>query len=636
MSGWTRVENYILLQNDHIKQNYFIRYFLFNNTIFKINLLDDSAEGYSVKAADEQLSKLCEKFKGTIPVDSLGGLHQSKFKFRTLGTYMDYGKFLRKISHKDKAIMDKVWMIKYLLLVMVRSNYLLPTTEELDEILNKIEEDLQHVDSYLYIIWKTATNMWGYTNEGQRFYQYMLEESENVKKMKVKDIMNRMLNQSDLITYIFRASLTPSGYLFNAPTPEMKGRLLKHYSVEAEFFLRISFNDESEVELKNQKYLTKRIYRKEMNKISILNRDYIPLGWSPSQLRSFSLWYFHQIDGRDHIRKIKRDYIISFLGNFSKIDNPAKRAARIGQSFSASWTYNSKDITDVEIHDERSEAGHLYTDGIGKISADLIEKMSLRLQIRELSVIQMRYKGAKGVLSLESDLPKNTIVLRGSMIKYECEDPDTQKYLDILDWNKYKAGFLNRQIIILLRTLDIQDSVFMGLQDEHIKRISNMTFKDCSIFKHLGSDLNNEVNNLESANKTILELLRAGFELEKEPFFRGVLETLKKNGYNQLKVKSNIQVEKSARIIGIIDEYKVLEEDEIYCSVYDQFSLNPQREVVEGEAMITRNPCLDPADIRKVTCVSRREIQMRFEKKKIRPDKFDKFINTVIFPMKGK
>lgn len=62
-----------------------------------------------------------------------------------------------------------------------------------------------------------------------------------------------------------------------------------------------------------------------------------------------------------------------------------------------------------------------------------------------------------------------------------------------------------------------------------------MTFKDCSVFKHLGDDLNNDINNLEPANKTILSLLNAGFELEKEPFFRGVLETLKKNGYQQLK-----------------------------------------------------------------------------------------------------
>ena len=40
-----------------------------------------------------------------------------------------------------------------------------------------------------------------------------------------------------------------------------------------------------------------------------------------------------------------------------------------------------------------------------------------------------------------------------------------------------------------------------------------MTFKDCSIFKHMSEDLNNDINNLEPANKTILSLLNAGFEL---------------------------------------------------------------------------------------------------------------------------
>ena len=72
-------------------------------------------------------------------------------------------------------------------------------------------------------------------------------------------------------------------------------------------------------------------------------------------------------------------------------------------------------------------------------------------------MIQIRYKGAKGVLVLDPLLGKNEIKLRPSMIKYECLDKRTDLYLDILDWNKYKLGLLNRQVIILLRTLDIQD-----------------------------------------------------------------------------------------------------------------------------------------------------------------------------------
>jgi RNA-dependent RNA polymerase len=87
--------------------------------------------------------------------------------------------------------------------------------------------------------------------------------------------------------------------------------------------------------------------------------------------------------------------------------------------------------------------------------------------------------------------------------------------LDILDYNKYKAGFLNRQVIILLKTLKIKDIVFEQLQQTHVTNISQMSFKDCSVFKQMNDDLNTEINNLEPANKTILQLVRAGFELEK-------------------------------------------------------------------------------------------------------------------------
>lgn len=56
---------------------------------------------------------------------------------------------------------------------------------------------------------------------------------------------------------------------------------------------------------------------------------------------------------------------------------------------------------------------------------------------------------------MDPSLKSNTIVLRPSMIKYECLNKKAESYLDILDWNKYKSGFINRQIIILLRTRGI-------------------------------------------------------------------------------------------------------------------------------------------------------------------------------------
>lgn len=78
------------------------------------------------------------------------------------------------------------------------------------------------------------------------------------------------------------------------------------------------------------------------------------------------------------------------------------------------------------------------------------------------------------------------------MKKYDCNHSNAKKHLDILDWNKYKAGFLNRQTIILLKSLGVSNETFMDLQKDYIKDIQSLTYKECSIFKELASDEHNE------------------------------------------------------------------------------------------------------------------------------------------------
>lgn len=64
------------------------------------------------------------------------------------------------------------------------------------------------------------------------------------------------------------------------------------------------------------------------------------------------------------------------------------------------------------------------------------------------------------------------------------------------------------------------------------------------------------------------------------------------------------------------------------------FDEDPHKETIDGDVIITRNPCLHPADIRKMKCVGMAEIQKRFEKKGIK-NHFEHYVNCVIFPMKG-
>lgn len=216
-----------------------------------------------------------------------------------------------------------------------------------------------------------------------------------------------------------------------------------------------------------------------LNEIRVEDYHFIPLGWSPSQLRKFSLWYVHEHGD------LKRSQILNFLGDFCKIEPFAKMAARIGQAFSSSWCYEFTTKPKVETIPDIYVEGTtmLFTDGIGKISEDLMDKISLRLRIPNLSVIQIRYKGAKGLLTLDPTLPSNTIQLRPSMVKYDCKHINSDKYLDILSWNMYKGGYLNRQIIILLRTLGVQDEQFMTLQSTYIENIKKMSYRECTIYR---------------------------------------------------------------------------------------------------------------------------------------------------------
>lgn len=150
---------------------------------------------------------------------------------------------------------------------------------------------------YLYIFWQRVVLLNTVAPEGEQRDSLGELETEftQIKKLSIDDITRRVSSNTDQIVYVFKASLTPSGYLYNPPTPEMKGRLMKEYSAQSEHFMRVTITDDNEGSLKNQKYITRVPLKKMMEGISMLDRNYIPLGWSPSQLRSYSLWYMHEV-----------------------------------------------------------------------------------------------------------------------------------------------------------------------------------------------------------------------------------------------------------------------------------------------------------------------------------------------------
>ncbi|EGR31631.1 RNA-dependent rna polymerase, putative [Ichthyophthirius multifiliis] len=238
--------------------------------------------------------------------------------------------------------------------------------------------------------------------------------------------------------------------------------------------------------------------------------------------------------------------------------------------------------------------------------------------------------GSKGVLMQMKFIEKNTIILRNSMKKFDVLNEGDKLYIDILDMNKYRNGYLNRQVIILLKSLGIQDKIFRDLQNEFLQMLEKEGFKDANFYNLFNVDFEENLveKNIEKLDR-ITVLLKKMYDEQlyrkKDPFIDGVLNSLKYRGYYILKKKCNIYVEKSARLLGILDEFNLLEENQVYANYSKDGELFQE---IEGKVIVVKNPCLHPGDIRILNAVStKNDKKYNFLKE---------YKNVLIFPKKGK
>ena len=104
----------------------------------------------------------------------------------------------------------------------------------------------------------------------------------------------------------------------------------------------------------------------------------------------------------------KKDEIIKGYGDF-KDEGILKRQARIGQIFSGTKFIdqlkpeNLTKIEDIEIKDSNGKVKYCFSDGCGKIDADLSRKICQEHGLVKCSAFQVRIGGIKGVLSTQTD-----------------------------------------------------------------------------------------------------------------------------------------------------------------------------------------------------------------------------------------
>ena len=179
------------------------------------------------------------------------------------------------------------------------------------------------------------------------------------------------------------------------------------------------------------------------------------------------------------------EQLISRFGKFN-MKNVAKKASRIGLLLSTAKPVVSINDTQVDRIADVENDKFNFTDGCGLISPDIAAQITgypfqyqYEQQVHKFpSVYQIRFKGCKGILMLDTTLV-NKIALRQSMIKFEWNSEKTVNPLRIVEDgnavsfpNVYSC--INLQFIRLLSALGVPDEAFLtklGTYFEELSRI---------------------------------------------------------------------------------------------------------------------------------------------------------------------
>ncbi|KAH6704064.1 rna-dependent rna polymeras-like protein [Leptodontidium sp. MPI-SDFR-AT-0119] len=424
--------------------------------------------------------------------------------------------------------------------------------------------------------------------------QYLKENEEQCKRE--DNAVDKDLKGSKNIAIIHRVKITPSAMRLCGPEVESNNRVLRKYPNHHEYFIRVQFSDEDgqpvrfSSRVSNQKIFHGRFKDVLRNGIVIAGREYSFLGCSHSSLRAQSCWFMAPFvfEGALMWDRI----MIQQLGNFTAIQSPAKCAARIGQVFSDTRTAVAIDPALVRLETDVERNGRVFSDGVGTMSVAMMERIWDALPKAKPvkpCLFQIRYQGAKGMISLDTRLQGDCLVLRPSMIKF---DGTTWPDIEICE-AAYRplTMYLNRQFIKILEDLGVEDKFFLDLQAQEVERLRSITESPLNASTFLKRQ---SIGTSLYLPWFINELAYLDLDFRRDGFLRDVLEMTLLVELRLLKHKTRIPVEKGWHLHGIMDETGFLEEGQVYCSALVD---GVPMALTKKNLLISRAPALHPGDI---------------------------------------
>lgn len=414
-------------------------------------------------------------------------------------------------------------------------------------------------------------------------------------------VKSKLLAETQTRARIFRALVTPTRVMLHGPEMEPMNRVLRKFTDHHSFFIRAQFCDEDGQDLFfNPRFSLDAIYdrfKSVLRGIQVAGRVYKLLGFSHSSLRAHSAWLSAPFVHREgnQIQPMFAELIISGLGDFGTIKSPARRAARIGQAFSETPYAVDLDVNKIEvlkIPDVERNA-HVFSDGVGTISPGAAEAVYRVIPESKgfPTCFQIRWAGAKGMLSLDPRLQGNKLCIRPSMSKFESEDTTQLEICDMA--SKPIPMVLNRQLIKILEDMGAPPAWFLELEARELRRLRGITTSVHTTANFLRAERVCEGMQL---HRFLRQTDMMGIDYRRDPFLRGAIEAVLLRELRLLKHKARIPVQKGMALFGVMDETGYLKEGEVYVA-FDPVAARPCEPPGARRVIVTRSPALHPGDV---------------------------------------
>lgn len=432
------------------------------------------------------------------------------------------------------------------------------------------------------------------------------------------------------------ARITPSTIYYNTPTVDISNRVTRRYKEYSDRFLRVRFTEEkphgrimpSINETNNG--IFQRVKQTMVNGIIIGDRQYEFLAFGNSQFREHGAYFFAPTPD------LTAAHIRAWMGDFRHIRNIAKYAARLGQCFSTTRAIRGCPAQ-VKRCPDVTRGAFCFSDGVGKISKFLAAMATEELNIRTPngkppSAFQFRLGGCKGMLTMSSDPQPHEVHIRTSQHKFDSVSGG----LEIIRWSQFSIATLNRQLILVLSSLGIQDEIFH-------KKLKSMlrTFNTAMSDDSQAIDLLQRFVDPNQMTLALAQMVKHGFRRTNEPFVISMLTLWKAWHLKYLKEKAKIVIDQGATLLGVLDETGTLqghfhhavwkarplpfaEKEAALPEVFVQISISDKHDttkIIEGPCILARNPSLHPGDIRVVRAVNRPQLRH--------------LVDVVVFPRTG-